>query len=139
MRLHFFRRRIANQNFLFNGQYIDPKGLFLSKFNEIPSLAYVTDIDVDKAYAMIRRVTQGQVDKTYQHSSYNHENGKVEFNVTYLLLYNNRLLEIGGNYVTVFYANDDYPWAEHLLRELANFYTAQAATPSKIGFATNAN
>ena len=139
MRLRFFRRRAANQNFLFNGQYIDPKGLFLSKFHEIPSLAYVTDIDADKAYVLIRTLMSGEIDKTYQHSSYNHENGKVEFNVTYLLLRNDRLLEIGGNYVTVFYTNGDYPWAENLLYEIAKFRTETAATASRIGFATSAN
>ena len=135
MFLKFIRRRIANVNYLFNAQYIDPKGLYVGLFNEIPSAAYITEVNVTDAYPFLKRLLKGNITRTYQHSHYNYDNRKVEFNVTFFVLGKEMLLEIGGDYVGIYYGANNYPDAEILLKQIADF-RVNNRTSNKIGFAT---
>jgi hypothetical protein len=119
----FFRRRIANVNTLFNAQYIDPKGLFVCTFNEVPSAAFITDVNVNDAYPFLRKMLSGLINATYQHSHYNYDTRKLEFNVTFLVLNDNRLIEVGGDYVGIYYGKLNYNGVEALVKELAAFCT----------------
>ena len=134
---NFSRRRIANVNYLFNAQYIDPKGLFVNLFNEIPSAAYITEVSMTDAYPFLKRQLNGRIDATYQHSHYNYDNGKIEFNVTFLVLNDKMLVEIGGDYVGIYYGQSSYANAENLLKGIVAFRVDKSTTTSKIGFAIN--
>ncbi|XZF13487.1 hypothetical protein ACTHGU_17040 [Chitinophagaceae bacterium MMS25-I14] len=135
MMKNFFRKKINNNNWLFQGSYIDVKGLFLYSFEELPNVSYITGIDTGKAYEYIRRTQDGQIVNTYQHSEFNHEEGKLLFNVTFVVLADRKIVEIGGDYVSVLHTKDGYNWAANLLKDLSRF--KRSAEPSgKIGFST---
>ena len=135
MRLHFFRRRPARNSHLFNAQYIDPKALFAYYFDRLPSVTYITEVDVNAACAFIRqRVAIDQID-CYQHSQYNYDTGRPEFNVTFLVLEGARLIEIGSDYVAILHDSNSADWVIALLREVAVYRTADASR-APIGFAT---
>lgn len=134
MFLKFSRRRTADVNYVFNAQYIDPKGLFVSAFGELPSVVYITEVDVNRAYPHLKKTLQGQIDAMYQHAHYNYDTGKPEFNVTLFVLRNNMLVETGSDYVGIYYGRQGFGAATQLLKQVADFRISKPS--NKIGFAT---
>jgi hypothetical protein len=135
MRFLNTRRRIAHNNHLFNGQYIDPKALFVACFDILPSVSCITQVDVNPAYEWIRKQVEGEVIDCYQHSQYNREIGRTEFNVTYILLFGKRLIEVGSDYVSIFHDRANAAWAQQMLDDLAPLTIAETSE-RRIGFAT---
>ena len=101
MRFTFFKRRPAHNSHLFTAQYTDPKALFAYYFDRLPSIIYITEVDVNAAYAFIRQQMSADQIDCYQHSQYNYDTGRPEFNVTFIVLEGARLIEIGTDYVAV--------------------------------------
>ena len=61
--------------------------------------------------------------------------GKTEFNVTYIVLFGKRIIEVGGDYVSLFHDRAGADWANETLDQLAQFTVAEP-TERRIGFAT---
>ena len=135
MFLNFFRRRTAHVSYLFNAQYIDPKGLFVNLFNEVPSAAYITAINVREAYPFLKKLLHARTTDVYQHSHFNYDVKKLEFNVTFVVLNNDVLVEIGGDFVGFYYSQGNYGYIAELMDRLAD-YRIVKETNTKIGFAT---
>lgn len=133
---HLFKKRINNNNWIFSNNYIDAKALFLYKFDEIPSISYITGIDINKAYSYLRDTEKNRL-HTFQHSEYSHEENKLLFNVTFIVLEDRKIIEVGGEYVSVLHTQSDYNWASNLLNTLSGFKLDKSTdTNGKIGFAT---
>lgn len=130
-----FRRRTVHAQQLFNAQYIDPRGLFFYFFQKVPNISYVTDIDVGSAYPFIRDSVSVHIDEVYQHAQLNSETGVLEFNVSYIVLRQALLIEVGGDYVSILHGRQEADFAATLLRDLSIF-RIQKPGNSKIGFAT---
>lgn len=120
---------------MFNAQYIDPKGLFVSLYDELPSAAFITEVNVHEAYPFLKKLLQARIHKLYQHSHYDYDSGRISFNVTFLVLDEGQLIEVGGDYVGIYYAPDQYLHVEKLLKQVAAFRVNKSVT-NKIGFAT---
>jgi len=131
-----FRRRMAKDYQLFNAQYIDPRGLFLYFFDKVPNISYVTNVDVNQAYPFIMDKVGGHVQEVYQHAQLNDETRALEFNVTFVVLRTDLLIEIGGDYVSVLHGRQEADWVAQMLKDLAAFRAHHKTGTHKIGFAT---
>lgn len=132
---NFLRRRTAHNNHLFNAQYIDPKALFVYYFNALPNVSYITEVDVSKAYSFIRDTVGHEADDCFQHAQYNRDTGKMEFNVTFIVLRCNRIIEVGGDYVAILHGRNEAAWAGDLIQKIAA-YRVKTTSNGRIGFAT---
>lgn len=134
---NLFKKRINNNNWIFNGSYIDAKALYLFLFDEIPNISYITDVDVDKAFAYLRDARLNRL-KTFQHSQFDSDAGKLLFNVKFMVLADAKIIEIGGDYVSVLHGQHDFDWVNQLMKTLNGFKQTAKADKSTIGFATQA-
>lgn len=135
MKLNIFRRKVANMNYLFSGQYIDPKALFLATYDGLPNVTYMTSVDVNAALGWMRSTISGELRDLYQYAEFNAAAGTAEFNVQYYVLHKPCIVEIGTDFVTLYHDRSLHNWAAAFLRELAAFRkTDGSKTP--IGFAT---
>lgn len=133
---HLFKRKINNNNWIFNGSYIDAKALYLYLFDEIPNISYITDVDADKAFAYLREAKLDR-SKTFQHSQYDREAGKLLFNVTFMVLANAKIIEIGSDYVSLLHGEDDFDWVNKIMKTISGFKTTHKnADKTAIGFST---
>lgn len=133
---YLFKRKINNNNWIFNGSYIDAKALYLYFFDEIPNISYITDVDADKAFAYLREAKLDR-SKTFQHSQYDREAGKLLFNVTFMVLANAKIIEIGSDYVSLLHGGDDFDWVNKIIKTISGFKTAHKnVDKTAIGFST---
>jgi hypothetical protein len=136
--LNLFKRRVANNNWLFNANYIETKGLYLYYFNTLPCVSYITDLDIEKAYSYLTEAVRLETKEVFQHCAYNHDEGKAQFNVSILVLVSDRIIEVGSDYVMLLHRSDDYNWANAMLKNLASFRTEEGK-PNRIGFVQTMN
>ncbi len=135
MRLGFFRRSITRNTALFNSQYIDPRTLYLEVFEIIPSVTYLTGLDIGTALPQLRHRIADEIRAEFRHAEFNADAGQPEFNVLYYLLHRACLIEIGADFVTLYHDRELMDWSTNLLRELSRFRKdVDARAP--IGFAT---
>ncbi|RYZ17378.1 MAG: hypothetical protein EOO16_24295 [Chitinophagaceae bacterium] len=127
-----FGRRIKSPVGLFNGPFFDVRTAYVLRFDRLPSVTGVGEIDGGKAYAHLRATLGHRVRKTWQHSYFDRAEESVRFNVTILELDNRSMLEIGPTWVEVLH-DGDFHWANALVTELAAFRDQPKET--SIGFA----
>lgn len=139
---NFFRRIHVNGG-LFNGHYVDVKALYVAKFNKIPCLTFIGDLDVSKTLAFVNETYKADIKATYQHSYFNHDDKKVYFNNTVIVLSFERVIEIANNYCQLLHTPLQYRWAYALVNDLAQFKvvidnTASFKHTHVVGFAKEA-
>jgi hypothetical protein len=134
MRLRIFRRSITRNTALFNGQYIDPRALFVEAFEAIPSVTYLSGLNIDKALPAIHQRIADEIRSEFRHAEFNADNSRTEFNVMYYLLKRPCLIEIGSDFVTLYHDRPLMDWATVFLRELSPFRKCED-TRAPIGFA----
>ena len=134
MTLNFFKRRVKHNNHLFNAQYMDPKALFVYYFDLLPNVSYITSVDIDRAYPFIKSQVNFDVLDFYQYSQFNRDVGRMEFNVTYIVLRYDRLIEVGSDYVSIMHSRAQSDWAINLVQKISDF-RAPTDAGKKIGFA----
>lgn len=138
MLFRFLKRINANAG-IFNGHFVDVKAFYAFKFNIIPCITFIGDMDVTKAYAFIKDNCKADIISTYQHSYFNHNDKAVYFNNTIVVLTSERMIEIADNYCQVLHTINQYSWARKLVSDLAQFRIQKDETVFKrtqiVGFA----
>lgn len=93
-----FLKKINTNSGLFNGHFVDVKAFYVWKFNEIPCITFIGDMDITKAFAFVKDNCKADKTATYQHSYFNHADQQVYFNNTIFVLTNNRMIEVADEY-----------------------------------------
>lgn len=129
MLFRFLKKVNANTG-LFNGHFVDVKALYVLKFNAIPCITFIGDLDITAAYAFINNTCKADIISTYQHSYFNHDDNKVYFNNTIFVLNFKRIVEIADNYCQLLHTENQYAWAKQLVHDLAQFKIERNTAPA---------
>ena len=138
-----FLKRINTNAGLFNGHFVDVKAFYVLKFNAIPCITFIGDMDITKAFAFVKDNCKADITATYQHAYFNHDDKKVYFNNTIVVLTSERMIEIADNYCMLLHTTNQYAWARELVNNLAQFRIEKDAAPvfrhtPVVGFAKEA-
>ena len=120
MRFRFLKRINANSG-LFNGHFIDAKTLYVLRFNSIPCVTFIGDMDVINAFAYLTKTFDNVISATYYHSYFDHDDKNIFFNNSILVLQEKRIIEIADTYCQILYGSTDYTFASKLANDLAQF------------------
>lgn len=116
-----FLNRLNATTGLFNGHYVDAKAFYVLRFREIPSITFIGEIDVTKAFDYILEDIGTKITAIYRHSFFNHADKSVYFNNAIIVLANKRMIEVAENYCQLLYTVDNYVWADQFAADLAQF------------------
>jgi hypothetical protein len=134
MFLNLFRTRLSRINTLFIGHYVESKVFYTLKFNAVPCMNFIGELESGKAFDFIRNTYHSQVKEIYQHSYFDHEKREFFFNNTLFVLRNKRMIELGNNYCQVLHTKSQYGWGQTIIQELSVFHVVADAN-KVIGFA----
>ena len=141
MFFRLFKKVNANAE-LFHGPFIDVKALYASRFNVIPSVTFIGELDLIRVYAYFKENFKEVILATYGHSYYNYNDQAVYSNCTILVLSNKRIIELADDFCQVLHTAEQYAWAEQLVNNLEQFRNIQASKSSRhthvVGFAKEA-
>jgi len=136
MFFNLFRTKVFRVNTLFFGHYLDPKVFYTLKFNTVPCVIFIGELDTSKAFDFIRSTYRLQIEGIYQHSYFDHDKKQFFFNNSVLVLKNKRIIELGNNYCLVLHSKDQYDWGQTMIKELSVFHITGDGSKA-IGFARN--
>jgi len=120
-----FFKKIQMGGEIFNGHFIDVKAFYVAQFTKVPCVTFIGDMDVSKTFAHVNETFSRNIKATYQHSYFNHDDQKVYFNNTIIVLSYERMIEIANNYCQLLHTANQYNWARTLATELAQFRVAK--------------
>ena len=116
-----FFKRTPTPVAIFNGHFVDVKALYVAKFNEVPCVTFIGELDVTQVFEYIIKNFDSDINATYQHAYFNHDDQQVYFNSTIVVLSFKRMIEITNDYCQVLHKGEQYAWARHLVNDLAQF------------------
>jgi hypothetical protein len=120
-----FLKKIYIKGEIFNGHFVEVKAFYVAKFNKVPCVTFVGELDVTKAFAFVKETYDTHITATYQHAYFNHADKQLYFNNTIIVLDFERMLEIADNYCQVLHTADQYAWVTAFAIDLAQFKAAQ--------------
>lgn len=120
MLFRFLKRTYTNTQ-IFGGHFVDVKAFYFFEFNAVPCITFIGDMDITKVFSFVKDNCKADIISTYQHSYFNHDDKKVYFNNTIVVLSTERMIEIADNYCQLLHTVDQYNWARKLVNDLAQF------------------
>jgi len=137
MFFNLFKKKLCDVNGLFTGHYIDIRMFYMYRFNEVPCIVFISEMDTSKAHKYVRDKYAAEIVATYQHSFFEHAQKEIFFNNTVFVLKDKRLIELANNYCHVMHSSKQYGWGHKVIRDLSEFRqeTSQASENKVIGFA----
>ena len=125
-----FFKKIHIKGEIFNGHFIDVKAFFVARFNEIPSITFIGELDVTKAFDFITAELGTKIVAVHRHSFFNHADKNTYFNNAILVLTDKRMIEVADNFCQLLYTIDNYVWADQFAVKLAAFKAENNAATS---------
>jgi hypothetical protein len=138
MLFKLFKTKIAKVNTLFVNHYVDVKAFYALKFNKVPCVSFIGELDTGQVFEYMNKTYGKQIIGIYQHNAFDHDKQQLFFNNCIFILKNNRMIEAGSNYCQVLYTNKQYVWAQEIVKAFAQFRLA-SANETLVGLARNYN
>jgi hypothetical protein len=116
-----WRLRGKRTSEIFETNYLDGKNFYLYWFKSVPCLTYIDAIDITKAFEHISRSYEDKIVDVYQHCYYDWNTGKQNFYETFFVLNNKVIIHLDSTYADVYYAKEEFHFAEDLLNTLRTY------------------
>ncbi|MDO6434174.1 AAA family ATPase [Flavitalea sp. BT771] len=113
--------RIIDASNIFDRSFLDSKTLFMFCYQQPPCMTWVSQIDMDKVLAYVKKVYAPAAGDIYQYSEWNTKKRRLEVYRTMILLEGSYMIEIAFDYCQVLYTYGDHDKAKQLLREVSRF------------------
>ncbi len=91
---NYTNQKTIDANSVFSQRFLNNKSLYLYRFNNLPSLHFMPDIDGEKAYKAFKEKFAGIIVSEYQYRWFKREKKRYEFDETLFILSNNCIVEI---------------------------------------------
>ena len=127
-----FNQKVLNTNNVFDGSFLDAKNIYLSLFNQLPSINFMNKIDGEKAFAAIRQQYASVIEHVYTYRWYKREKKQYQFDKTILILSNRCLLELDEDYCEMLHDGSDEVFIQGLTTLLTQFKERHRRQPLEI-------
>lgn len=113
-----FPRKFVN---IFDRGYIEGKIFYMQKFGNVPCNTFISNVDATKTFAHLKEKHGYLIDEIYQSCYYDWDVEAHQFSNTIMVMSNEVMVEISGQYVTINYGRENYGFADTLIKELVEF------------------
>jgi SpoVK/Ycf46/Vps4 family AAA+-type ATPase len=129
---NLYNQQTTATDYLFEGDLVDVKVLFLQRFNKIPSINYIGDIDGEKAFTTIKEKFATQIKDIHQYKWFHIKKRKFQFDTTVIVLENNCILELEADSCKLFHDGKQEQLIEELATIVNKYKERQKREPQEI-------
>jgi len=115
------QQKIIDVNSIFLNSFLDDKAYYMYCYHKVPCITWADQLNVDKVLEYIKTEYAEAITGIYQYSKYNRKKNKSLYSKTIILLKDNCLVELGGDYCEVLHTHQDYEMANTLVKEVSRF------------------
>lgn len=115
------QQKIMDANSIFLNSFLDCKAYFMYAYQQVPCITWVDQVNTDKVLKHIKTEYATAITGIFQNSKYDRKKKKSLYSTTIILLKDNCLVELGGDYCEVLHTHEDYEMANELVKEVSRF------------------
>jgi len=115
------QQKIMAANSIFQNSFLDCKAYYMYMYQQVPCITWVDQINTEKVLKHIRTEYADAITGIFQYSKYSRKKKKSLYDKTIILLSENCLVELGGDYCEVLHTHKDYEMANALVKEVSRF------------------
>jgi hypothetical protein len=129
---HLYTQRIANANDIFEDRYLSAKGLYIHQFNRLPNVAFVGQIDGEKAFKAFEEKFRDKIRVVYRNDWYERKNKQYVFTNILVVLRNRCLLEFSTAWCDIWHDGQQPEFLAEATEVLTPFKERQRRQPLEI-------
>ena len=133
------QHKILNTHSVFSNRYLDSKAMYMYFFQSVPCISFVSQINGEKAFNVIKEKYAGMICSMHSYRSYDRRDAKMEFDDTVMVLNNDCLLELGSNYCEILHNYSSGEFVNELTGLLKTFKERERRRPLEINLIVKNN
>lgn len=115
------QQKIMDANSIFENSFLDAKAYYMYTYQQVPCITWVSQVNTEKVLKHIRTEYKDAITGIFQNSMYNRKKRTTQYSTTIILLQENCLVELGGDYCEILHTHQDYEMANTLVKEASRF------------------
>jgi ATPase family associated with various cellular activities (AAA) len=131
------QRNTFSTNGIFENGFLYGKALYLYCFNVIPSINYMSRIDGEKAFSMLKEKFPGLIESVHSYRWYDQQKKAYEFDETFVIMKNRCILEFDTDYCEIFHDGTQDEFIQECAASMKQFKQRQRRKPLEINLVTS--
>lgn len=115
------QQKIIDVNSIFVNNFLDCKAYYMYCYHKVPCITWGDQLNTDKVLKYIRTKYGNAITGIYQNSKYDRKKKKSLYSTTIILMKDDCLVELGGDYCEILHTHEDYEMANTLMIEVSRF------------------
>ncbi|WP_121352403.1 AAA family ATPase [Flavisolibacter nicotianae] len=124
-------QRTIDANAVFAQRFLNSRSLYLYRFNHLPSVHFIGNIEGEEAYKAFKATFAGLIVSEYQYRWFKKENKKYQFDETVFVLSNNCVVEMKG-YCEILHDGKQDAFIQHCTALMGRFKERKKRMPLEI-------
>lgn len=133
------QQKIMNANSIFQNNFLDSKAYYMYAYQKVPCVTWADQLNTEKVLKYIKQEYAEAITGIFQNSKYNRRKRKTSYFTTIILLKDDCLVELDGNYCEILHTHEDYDMANGLIKEVSRFKRRERKTGLEINLIVKGN
>lgn len=115
------QQKIIDANSIFEHSFLDCKAYYMYCYHKVPCITWADQLNTEKVLDYIKTEYAEAITGIFQNSKFSRKKKKHIHFTTIILMKDNCLVELGGNYCEILHTHEDYEMANILIKEVSRF------------------
>ncbi len=115
------QQKIIEANSIFKNSYLDCKTYYMYVYHRVPCITWVDQVNTDKVLKHIKNEYANAITGIFQNAKFDRKKKMPQYHLTIILLNDNCMVELGGDYCEILHTHEDYAMANTLVKEVSRF------------------
>ena len=133
------QQKIMSADSIFKDSFLDCKSYYMYMYQQVPCITWVDQVYTEKVLRHIKTEYSDAITGIFQYSKFDRRKKKSLYSITIILLNENCLVELGGEYCEVLHTHKDYEMANQLIKEASQFKRRERKKNIEINLITKDN
>lgn len=125
-------QKVMSANSVLTSFFLDAKHLYLYRFSNLPSIAYLEDVDGEKAFAVFKEKYAADIEDIFQYKWYRRRKKNYDFDTAFVVMKKRIVIEFDENYCEIYFDGDCEGIAEEIAAMVKPFKERQRRQPLEI-------
>jgi hypothetical protein len=130
---------VINASALFDSYFMDSKSLYVHRFNALPNVSYIGNIDGEKAYKAFTGQFKDDIVRVYQYRWYESKDKEFRFSDTFAIMKNNSIVEFDSGYCEVLHDGTVDTFIDEVVKRVSHFKERNKRKPLEISLIVSHN
>lgn len=115
------QQKIIEATSIFDNSFLNSKTYYMYCYHKVPCITWTSQVNTEKILAYLKLEYAEAIISIFQNSKYSRKKKKTLYSTTIVLLKDDCLVELCGDYCEILHTHNDYEMANKLIAEVSRF------------------